>query len=156
MARLDLERSQQQVAALSRKVDVRLPGKGNSNSHGARPVLLIITTIKWMRTSRLSIKNSFSLPSPHDTPAPVLRLLESDLTRPAPRGRRRGPKNVNVNPVLCLSNICTTTSTRNSRNSQNGFVLAILWTSSPLGAGAIQHSRPCDTNVTQRCTPTQD
>jgi len=27
----------------ARKVDVRLPGKGNSNSHGARPVHLIIT-----------------------------------------------------------------------------------------------------------------
>jgi len=33
-------------------------GKGNSNSHGARPVHLIITMIKWIRTSRLSIKNS--------------------------------------------------------------------------------------------------
>jgi len=32
--------------------------KGNSNSHRARPVHLIITTIKWIRTSRLSIKNS--------------------------------------------------------------------------------------------------
>jgi len=41
-----------------RVVDVRLPGKGNSNSHGARPAHLIITTIKWFRTSRLSIKNS--------------------------------------------------------------------------------------------------
>jgi len=40
------------------KVDVRLPGKGNSNSCGARPVHLIITMIKWIRTSRLSIKNS--------------------------------------------------------------------------------------------------
>jgi len=28
------------------------------NSHGARPVHLIITMIKWIRTSRLSIKNS--------------------------------------------------------------------------------------------------
>ena len=28
-----------------RKVDVSLPGKGNSNSHGARPVLLIITML---------------------------------------------------------------------------------------------------------------
>jgi len=28
-----------------RKVDVRLPGKGNSNSHGARPVHPIITMI---------------------------------------------------------------------------------------------------------------
>ena len=43
------------------KIDVRLPGKGNSNSHGARPVHLIITMIKWSRTSRLSIKNSLSL-----------------------------------------------------------------------------------------------
>ena len=42
------------------KVDVRLPGKGNSNSHGARPVHLIITMIKRMRTSRSSIKNSLS------------------------------------------------------------------------------------------------
>jgi len=40
----------------SRKVDVRLPGKGNSNSHGARPVHLIITMIKWIGTSRLSKK----------------------------------------------------------------------------------------------------
>ena len=45
---------------VTRKVDVRLPGKGNSNSHGARPVHLIITMIKWIRTSRLSIKNSLS------------------------------------------------------------------------------------------------
>ena len=40
----------------SRKADVRLPGKGNSNSHGARPAHLIITMIKWIRTSRLSIE----------------------------------------------------------------------------------------------------
>ena len=39
-----------------------LPGKGNSNSHGARPVHLIITMIEWIRTSRLSMKNSLSLP----------------------------------------------------------------------------------------------
>ena len=45
-----------------RKVDVRLPGKGDSNSHGARPVHLIITMIKWIRTSRLPIKNSLSAP----------------------------------------------------------------------------------------------
>ena len=41
-------------------MNVRLPGKGNSNSHGARPVHLIITMIKWIRTIRLSIKNSLS------------------------------------------------------------------------------------------------
>jgi len=44
-----------------RKVDIRLPGKGNPNSHGARQVHLIITMIKWIRTSRLSIKNSLSV-----------------------------------------------------------------------------------------------
>ena len=40
------------------EVDVRIPGQGNSNSYGARPVHLIITTIKWIRTSSLLIKNS--------------------------------------------------------------------------------------------------
>ena len=44
-----------------RKVDVRVPGKGNSNSHGARPVHPIITMIKWIRTCRFSIKNSLSV-----------------------------------------------------------------------------------------------
>ena len=43
------------------QVDVRLPGKGNSNSHVARPVHLIITMIKWIRTSRLSIKKKLYL-----------------------------------------------------------------------------------------------
>ena len=42
------------------KVDIRLTGKGNSNSNGARPVHQIISMIKWIRSSRLSIKNSFS------------------------------------------------------------------------------------------------
>jgi len=46
------------VSGAFRKVDVRLLGKGNSNSHGARPVHLINTMIKWIRTSRLSMKNS--------------------------------------------------------------------------------------------------
>ena len=43
-----------------RKVDIRLPGRGNSNPHGARPVHQIISMIKWMRTSRLSINHSLS------------------------------------------------------------------------------------------------
>jgi hypothetical protein len=41
-------------------VDVRLPGKGNSTSHGARPVHQIISKITWIWTSRASIKNSLS------------------------------------------------------------------------------------------------
>ena len=44
--------------ARTRKVDERLPRKGNSNSHGSRPVHLIITMIKWILTSRLSMKKS--------------------------------------------------------------------------------------------------
>ena len=39
--------------AESRKVDATLPGKKNPNSHGARPIHLIITVIKWIRTRRL-------------------------------------------------------------------------------------------------------
>ena len=58
-----------------RKVDVRLPGKGNSNSHGARPVHLIITIIKWIQTSRLSITTSHSLTGGWRPPALAPRLL---------------------------------------------------------------------------------
>ena len=46
---------------IARQVDARLPGKGNSNSRVARPVHQIISMIKWIRTSRLSIENSLSL-----------------------------------------------------------------------------------------------
>ena len=42
----------------SRKVDIRLHGKGDSNSHGARPVH---QKHRWTRTIRLSIKNSLSV-----------------------------------------------------------------------------------------------
>ena len=52
--------ARQSLAPSTRKVDVRLSGKGNPNSQGARPVHLIITMIKRFRTSRLSINNSFS------------------------------------------------------------------------------------------------
>ena len=43
----------------ARKVDVRLPGKGNSNSYGARPVHLIMALIKLIQTSSLSMKIFF-------------------------------------------------------------------------------------------------
>ena len=55
-----LEHLPHTILQLGRKVDVRLPGKRNSDAHGARPVHLIITIIKWIRTSRLPIKNSLS------------------------------------------------------------------------------------------------
>jgi hypothetical protein len=43
-----------------KKVDVRLACKGNSNSHDARPVHLIITMIQWIRTSSFSKKKFLS------------------------------------------------------------------------------------------------
>ena len=46
------------------KVDARLPGKGSSNSHGARQVHLMITMIKWIRTSRLSMSTSLAVKRP--------------------------------------------------------------------------------------------
>ena len=47
-------------ATRHRNVDVRLPGKEIIDCHGARPVHRIITMMKWIRTSRLSVKNSLS------------------------------------------------------------------------------------------------
>ena len=53
-----------------------------TNSHGARPVHLIITMIKWIRTSRLSIENSLSLGT---------RGLASGLEAPASPGAVHKP-----------------------------------------------------------------
>jgi len=52
----EIARSSQTTSLLcrARTADGRLPGNGCSNSHGARPVDLIITMIKWIRTSRFS------------------------------------------------------------------------------------------------------
>ena len=52
--------ARQERRSCRRKGGVRLPGKENTNSHGARPVHLIITTMKWIRTSRLSTENFLS------------------------------------------------------------------------------------------------
>jgi len=46
------------------KVDVRLPGKGNSYSHDARPVHLITTIIKWIRTIKIVWKGRRFISSP--------------------------------------------------------------------------------------------
>ena len=56
------------------KVDIRLPGKVNSNSLGARPVHEIISMIKWIRTRRLSIKNSLSRPNETGTPSRISKI----------------------------------------------------------------------------------
>ena len=39
----------------NRMADLRLPEKENSDSHGARPVHLIISMVQWIRTIRLQI-----------------------------------------------------------------------------------------------------
>ena len=54
------------VALLSRGVDIRLPRKGDSNSHGVRPVYLIILMMKWIRTSWLSTRFEFERPTQDD------------------------------------------------------------------------------------------
>jgi len=64
----------------TRKVDVRLPGIHN----GARPVHLIITMIKWIRTSRLSIKNSLSGVGSH-TDKEEVKMVHDALADPASR-----------------------------------------------------------------------
>ena len=56
----DVDSTAREIDGLARMVDVRLPGKGDANFHGARPVHQIITMIKWIRTRRLSMKNSLS------------------------------------------------------------------------------------------------
>ena len=79
----------------SRKVDVRLPGKGNSNSHGTRPVYLIITVIKWIWTNRSSIQNSLlpcRLPSYSANCRPILP--------PAALSCQLPPQPANCLPVL--------------------------------------------------------
>ena len=70
----------------SSKEHTRLPGKGNSNSHGARPVHLITTMIKWIWASRLSIKNSLSPHPPGSSVALTVRAVIAML-----QCMRRGP-----------------------------------------------------------------
>ena len=70
-----------------REVDIGLPGNLNPNSEGAKLVHQIVLMRKWIRSSRLSTKNSLSLglQIAHDnimsllprTPTPVEVALES-------------------------------------------------------------------------------
>jgi len=75
------------MGAMRRKPSASHCAKGNSNSHGARPVHLIITMIRWIRTSRLSIKNSLSTWE-HQTPDD-LKNPESCVFSYATRWSRR-------------------------------------------------------------------
>ena len=66
----------------TRKVDARLPGKGHSNSRGAKPIHPIITMIECIRTSRLSMTNSLSAfcpLSPHKSQHTKRLVLPGDF-----------------------------------------------------------------------------
>ena len=68
---------------------VSLPGKGNSNAHGgARPVNLITTMIKWIRTSRLSIRKSL-IGAPRQSVCPCTTEGWRDRERERDRQRER-------------------------------------------------------------------
>ena len=100
------------LSGYARKVDVRLPGQGNSNSHGERPVHLIITMIKWIRTSRLSITLSLSL-SGCEPPLPKVNATGGGL---------KGSRTVGiVSRQLQLdepSSFCTGTMTKLSKSTE--------------------------------------
>jgi len=55
-----LAHEEAEVDACPRKADIGLAGKGKLQSYGVRPVHQIISITKWIRTSRLSIKDSLS------------------------------------------------------------------------------------------------
>jgi len=55
------------------------PYNGNSNSHGARPIHQIISMIKWIRTSRLSVQNCLSLAHAAVFSRAVIEVLEEAL-----------------------------------------------------------------------------
>jgi len=52
--------AEKDTSLVHEKVIIRLPGKGNSDSHGAKPVHEIISMMKWIRTSGFSIKKSLT------------------------------------------------------------------------------------------------
>ena len=80
----DLTEIIKQSMSLHRKADARLPGKGDSNSHGSRPVHLIITMIKWIWTSMMPIRKSLTMSLLTDPGPPfgsVRRLIDYCITQ---------------------------------------------------------------------------
>ena len=97
-------------------LDVRLPGKGISNGcGGARPVHLIITMIKWIRTSRLSIKNCLS-------------RVEEDIGRPL---LTRNPSTALAGDTFC--GLGTINLRANGVRAQMKFILRprLSWRATP-------------------------
>ena len=101
--------TQERMQPSPRKVDVRLPGTRNSNSHGARPVHQIISIIKWIQTSRLSIKKPLSATLPGCT-RPVNRREHAPTSLGVTRPLQRQPP-----PPSC--SMLTPVSTANPRDN---------------------------------------
>ena len=59
--RSEIERPRRKWCGFARRGRSRHNLSVSLGSHGVRPVHLIITMLKWIRTSRLSIKNSLSV-----------------------------------------------------------------------------------------------
>ena len=71
------------ILCVIRKADVRLPEKGNSNSHGARPVHLFITMIKLIRTSKVEAH-----PELVTRPRRLVRILYGESASSSPQPKR--------------------------------------------------------------------
>jgi len=93
------------VQGVGCRVDVRLPGNGNSNSHGARLVHLIITMIKWIQTSRLSIRNSLSLQSHDRFAGGIPQKFNDGFGKPKPYGMATGFRVLGVGSQLLRRNV---------------------------------------------------
>ena len=79
--------------------EVRLPGKGNSNSHGARPDHLFITMIKRIRTSRLSIKHFLFAQLDIQTKAAASLVSGSDILTPSTQKQVLEVQEVEIDPA---------------------------------------------------------
>jgi hypothetical protein len=105
-----------------RKVDIRLPGKGNSTSHGAKPVYEnhlddYVDSGQWLVNKELSLCTGSPRPPPHPPPlppslppSPHLRACQcSDVRVPGrhQRGSMRG-----FLPVRCRATMAHTRQSR--------------------------------------------
>ena len=70
-----------EIHLVARKVDIRLPGKVHSKSMAQGRSTKIISMIKWIRISRLSIKNSLSRPGALTTPRERESFIDNLLVR---------------------------------------------------------------------------
>ena len=100
------------------KVNVRLPGTGNSNSHGARPVHQITSMIKWIWTSKFSITHSERPPSSKLRRSPCPEITDANPTEPY-----RGEAHVDTHSDLDAEGGCGVEGYENIRQSWRDYDL---------------------------------